>query len=229
MQVLGESVWPDVASASRPALVLPLGSTEQHGPHLPLDTDTRIAIAVAREVSVAIGGLLAPAVAYGASGEHESFPGTVSIGRDALAAVLVEYGRSASAWAGRVVIVNGHGGNIDAVQDAVGRLTSEGRDVTWVPCAPDPAAGLPVDAHAGRAETSLMLHLAPELVRVPAATAGAMAPIAQLLPRLREGGVRAVSPNGVLGDPAGASAEEGRALLDAMVAGALSRLARVAS
>lgn len=226
---LGTSAWPDLASGARTTLVLPVGSTEQHGPHLPLDTDTRVAVAVAEGVASALGGIVAPAIAYGASGEHEGFPGTVSIGREALSTLLVEYGRSASAWALRLVIVNGHGGNVDAVSDAVARLVYEGRDTSWVPCAPDPADGLPDDAHAGRAETSLMLHLAPALVRVDAARPGETAPIARLLPRLRESGVRAVAPNGVLGDPAGARAEEGARLLGAMVAAALRRLERHAS
>ena len=63
-----------------------------------------------------------------------------------------------------------------------------------------------------------MLAIAPERVRLEAAAAGATAPLSELMPRLVEGGVRAVSPNGVLGDPAGASADEGRALLEAEVA-----------
>ncbi|GAA3663133.1 mycofactocin biosynthesis peptidyl-dipeptidase MftE [Microbacterium marinilacus] len=227
---LGERAWPELAEReASPVVVLPVGSTEQHGPHLPLDTDTRIAVAVAERVAAALaerGGatLVAPAVAYGSSGEHEGFPGTVSIGRDALATLLLEYGRSASAWASRLVIVNGHGGNVEPVRDAVMRLRDEGRDAAWAPCAAAPADGLPADAHAGRAETSLLLHLAPGLVRGDAAEAGETAPLARILPGLREHGVRGVSPNGVLGDPSGASAEEGARLLDAIVHSALARL-----
>ena len=99
-----------------PALVIPIGSTEQHGPHLPLDTDTRIAAAVAREVAEHLADadhisrwMHAPPIGYGASGEHESFPGTVSIGNAALRLLLVEFGRSAAQWASRLVFVNGHG------------------------------------------------------------------------------------------------------------------------
>src|SRR5687768_15106948 len=103
---LARSVWPALPDG---ALVLvPVGSTEQHGPHLPLNTDSVIAEAVARlsVEQLAIGlpdrsVLLAPTLAYGASGEHADFPGTVSIGHEALRAVLVEIVRSVSPWAGR--------------------------------------------------------------------------------------------------------------------------------
>ena len=118
--------------------------------------------------------------------------------------MLVELGRSAGRWAGRLLVVNGHGGNLDALRAAVPLLRREGRDVAWFPC------GVPGgDAHAGRTETSLVLHVEPVAVRVDLAEPGEISPIAELLPRLRSGGVVAVSPNGVLGDPAGASAGEG--------------------
>ncbi|WP_460062985.1 mycofactocin biosynthesis peptidyl-dipeptidase MftE [Streptomyces sp. YKOK-I1] len=221
--VLADTVWPAVPSG---ALVLvPVGSTEQHGPHLPLDTDTVVAHAVARRTadSLAAGPygppLVAPPVAYGASGEHADFPGTASIGHEALRAVLVELTRSLTLWAGRVVFVNGHGGNTAPLDTALCLLRAEGHDVAWAGC--EMPGG---DAHAGRTETSLLLHLAPERVRFDAATAGDTRPLAALLPDLITHGVRAVSPSGVLGDPAGASAEEGRRTLDAMVAAIVRRI-----
>src|SRR3954449_12477260 len=198
MRSLAGAVWPDLTH--RPLLVVPLGSVEQHGHHLPLATDTVVACAVAEAAAGELdGALLAPALAYGASGEHEDFPGTVSLGTEALTGLLVEYGRSACRWAARVLLVNGHGGNLDALRTAGSLLRSEGRDVAWFPC------GIPGgDAHAGRTETSVMLHVEPGAVRA-ALAAGETAPIGQLLPRLRTEGVRAVSPDGVLGDPTGAS------------------------
>ncbi len=117
-------MWPDLAGA--PLLVVPLGSVEQHGHHLPLSTDTTVACAVAESAAHRLdGALLAPALAYGASGEHEGFPGTISLGTEALTGLLVEYGRSASRWAGRVLVVNGHGGNLDALAAAGGVLTAQ--------------------------------------------------------------------------------------------------------
>lgn len=212
-----DRTWPTAECA---LLVIPIGSTEQHGPHLPLGTDTAMAAAVggrlvahAREHGV--DALLAPALPYGASGEHAGFAGTASIGTEALATVLIELGRSVSDWARRVVVLTGHGGNVDALRRAIPTLRSEGRDAAWLACDPRPALPL-ADVHAGRTETSVMLRLAPELVRLDRAAAGDTRPAAEIIPELRARGVAAVSPTGVLGDPAGADADEGERLLTAM-------------
>lgn len=204
---LSDMPWPQLDDSVAHTVLVPVGSTEQHGPHLPLDTDTRIATAVAGAAAgqtVLVGAPLP----YGASGEHETFPGTVSIGTDALCTVLVELGRSACRWANRLVFVNGHGGNVAALTSAVALLRAEGRDVGWFGCAV--AGG---DGHAGRPETSMMLALAPQAVHMAEARPGNTAPLAELMPAMRAGSVRAVSENGVLGDPTGATAVEGEANL----------------
>ncbi len=210
---LSSSPWPAIPHPAA-GVVVPLGSTEQHGRHLPFDTDTAVATELARRLAAARPDLvLAPPLGYGASGEHEGFPGTLSIGCAALELALVELGRSAARWSTRFLLVNGHGGNLQPLDDAVRRLRSEGRDAAyWLPQVPG------ADAHAGRTETSLMLALRPAAVRAEYAVAGPTAPLGELMPRIRSGGIAAVSPAGVLGDPAGADAAEGRSLLAELAA-----------
>jgi mycofactocin system creatininase family protein len=216
--MLAEAAWPDMVEAE--LVLVPVGSLEQHGPHLPLDTDTVIAEAVTRGVAARLpGAWIAPALSYGASGEHQAFAGTSSIGTEALRQVLVELVRSMRTWASRVVLVNAHGGNAAALASAVGQLVAEEHDVIWVACATEEA-----DPHGGFTETSLMLHLRPGSVRGDRAAPGNTAPFAEILPAMLRSGVRAVSANGVLGDPTGATAEEGRRVHDAMVAAVLARL-----
>lgn len=225
---LGAATSADLAYRPGRLLVLPLGSTEQHGPHLPLDTDTRIATAWAQAVADRLpGAVVAPALAYGSSGEHQSFPGTLSMGREALQHVLVELIRSATCSFDAVALLCGHAGNHQPVVDAVVALRREGHRVSahfphWQAGLWPPGA---IDAHAGRTETSLLMHLAPETVRVERAEPGASEPIEQLMDQLRRSGVAAVSDNGVLGDPSGASAAEGQRLLADLVSRTSAQLA----
>lgn len=210
---LDAHTWTDLPTRT-PLLLVPIGATEQHGPHLPLDTDTRIAVALAERAAARRGTLLAPALAYGASGEHEGFSGTISLGNEALVRLLIEYGRSAHRWAARLLLVNGHGGNVSALAAAVTRLREEGRDTAW--WTPVIEAG---DAHAGRTETAMMAHLHPELVRWGRLAPGRIEPLAELWPELRAGGVAAVSDSGVLGDPVGAGPDEGARLVAELTEG----------
>ena len=220
---LGQQRWPAL-DPDQSLLLVPVGSVEQHGPHLPLATDAMIANAVTRaaaerlaETGTAV--LVAPSVNYGASGEHEGFPGTISIGHEALFLLLTEFGRSATRWANGVIFVNGHGGNTATLTKVVDLLRYEGRAVAWT------SMDLPdADAHAGDTETSLLRHLAPWAVRVDLMAPGATEPVAELMPRLRAGGVRSVSESGVLGDPTTSSAERGRHLFDRLVTALVSEL-----
>ncbi|WP_116995939.1 mycofactocin biosynthesis peptidyl-dipeptidase MftE [Desertimonas flava] len=198
----------DVASRP-PVLAIPVGSCEQHGPHLPLGTDTMIAEALAERLAERIPEILVgPTITVSASGEHAGFPGTLSLGTEVTTMVLIELARSAD-WAAGLVLVNGHGGNAAAVQRAVATIEAEGRRVvSWWP---QIAGG---DAHAGTVETSLMLALRPELVVTDRLEMGNTESLAALAPQLRAGGVAAVSANGVLGDPRDATLSAGTSLLD---------------
>ena len=129
MRPLGDHTSAEVPS-EQAVLVVPVGSTEQHGPHLPLSTDTEIAVALAGRLAELRSGAtsapvrwsVAPAVPYGSSGEHDGFPGTISIGQEAIELLIVELARSASATFTRIVFVSAHGGNAEPLRRAMGRL-----------------------------------------------------------------------------------------------------------
>lgn len=209
---LSELTWTEIAGkAARSLLAVPVGSTEQHGPHLPLGTDTEIASELCRRLaSQRADVVIGPALCCTASGEHSGFPGTLSIGNRVLRDVLVEVGRSADAFGG-ILFVSAHGGNVGALRNAVEVLGGESRNARgWSAPAPPGA-----DAHAGRVETSVMMAIRPDLVRsVPPAADGCDLGLAEVIGVLRRSGVRSVSANGVLGNPAGSSAELGGDILE---------------
>ena len=205
-----------------PILVLPIGAHEQHGHHLPVDTDTRIATAIAQLAIVHCQSddyVLAPSLPISASDEHHGFDGTLSAGTHATTNFLVAVCRSAT-WCRGVVLVNGHGGNADTLIDV--RHALENENITHAIWSVTGAAI--TDTHAGHFETSIMLHLFPELVRLHSAKAGNTTPLDQLMPIMRQQGVRAVSQTGILGDPTTASAEQGLVLVEQNVSSLISRL-----
>lgn len=214
MSLLSDLTWPEVRHRAEAGatLVIPLGSTEQHGPHLPVSTDADLALALAlaldgRRRDIVVG----PMISYGSSGEHAGFPGTLSIGQEALELLLLELGRSAAMTFAHLLLVSTHGGNAEPVHRAVDRLRAESRDLlAWSP-------RIRGDAHAGHTETSLLLFLRNDHVLMDFAVAGDTRPIRELMPILRERPIQAVSPNGVLGDPTGASALLGAAMFRELV------------
>ena len=196
-----------------PIVLLALGSWEQHGAHLPFDTDTVIIESV---VDAAIRSVdpentqfsVVPTIGVTASDEHNGFAGTLSIGTNALSDAVVSIARSAS-WARGICIVNGHGGNSDALKLVHSALDYENiRHSIW---------SLPyyegADMHAGHTETSLMLHLAPDTVRMDLAEVGAVGDSEMLIERMRACGIKEVSSNGVVGDPTNATAAHGATML----------------
>lgn len=210
---------------SRLGLLVPLGATEQHGPHMAFGVDTAIAKRLCCEAASQhdFSWAVAPAVSITASGEHQDFPGTLSIGTHALKTVLVELVRSADFFS-PVVLVNAHGGNYQAVAQAVEQLKAESRDcwqyhVSWAPHSTG-------DAHAGHSETSLMLAIDTQMVDMGRAEAGRSEPIGQLMPDLKKHGVAVVSPNGVLGDPRQANRTAGEAIFNQALSQLLELLAR---
>ena len=195
-------------------VLLTLGSWEQHGPHLPFDTDTIIINSVVTQAMHdsqinANEFMIAPTVAISASDEHAGFPGTLSTGTEALVQSVVAICRSAS-WSLGVCIVNGHGGNTDALARISSALTHE--KIThsiWSLPSYDGA-----DMHAGHTETSVMLHVAPDKVQTDRIERGTVGDSSALVAQMRTSGVAGVSDNGVLGDPTTATKEHGFAVMN---------------
>ena len=225
---LAEATWTDVRDSTAGLAVLPVGSTEQHGPHAPLGTDAVHAEDVAAAGAERHGAsvVVAPTVPVGVSEEHRAFDGTLWVSPDTLRAYVRETVASlASHGLDRVVVVNGHGGNVAALREATARLTRDGTayavPFTWFD-AVDPAdlAGEPVAmGHGGPVETALLRHTHPDLVHEDrterARDEGA--------PRWGEwvAGVNLAydseefTASGAVGDPTAGPAAMGEALLDA--------------
>lgn len=228
--------WPEVADAVAhgvTTVILPLGATEQHGAHLPLGTDTFRAEALAERLGAGLpDALLAPTVPLGCSDEHQGFSGLLSLGHETLAAVIVDCARSMAGWGvRRLVVLSAHGGNGEALERATARLTAELPALSVVvvgsgTCIPETILalarmdGVPADAvglHAGEGETSEMLALRPDLVRMERAEVGHRGGGETLVRRLREQGLLPVTPTGVLGDGRLADADRGARYLAAEI------------
>lgn len=228
---LGSLTWTELAARERPVrLLVPVGSIEQHGPHLPLDTDCVIAMALAQAAAEQRpdDSLVGPMVALSSAGEHQGFPGTLSIGQVATVDTLIELGRSAIVedvpWCSGLVFVVGHGGAAESVARAVARLRAESRPCEcWFPTDPDG------DAHAGRTETSVMMALAPESLRRSAAEPGYVESLGWVREELVTSGLKAVTDNGVLGDPTTADLDYGRALIRRWADEVVERIDRLPS
>jgi creatinine amidohydrolase len=229
---LARLTWPELGGllegGARTALV-PLGSTEQHGPHLPFATDTRVADALAERLCRRLpGAVRLPALPFGCASEHLAFPGTVSLREETLAAVLEDAVASLDRHGFEAIFVfSAHGGNAEALRRVEGRLARAARRARVVVFADagavaatlhGAAARLGVDAsaaghHAGEVETSILLALAPADVRRECAEAGLLdprEPASVFYPDLR-----ANAPSGVVGDPRGADPGRAGAYLDA--------------
>lgn len=210
--------------ASSGIAVLPIGSFEQHGDHLPLATDTMIASAVAQGVADAHGLLLLPPITISCSHEHSAWPGTVSISAATLTLIVEDIRRSLELnGVDRLVLVNGHGGNY-VLSNIVQQSNSEsksprmalypGRDEwTNARTAASISTTNSEDMHAGELETSILLGIAPEVVRDSYRDADHAA---DHRPHLLVIGVRGYSESGVIGKPSLATPEKGLAVLDSL-------------
>jgi creatinine amidohydrolase len=232
-----EQAWPTLldlaAQGDGEVGLVPVGATEQHGPHLPTGTDTIIATTVCDLASELTGAPVLPAIPVACSYGHGTImPGTLSLTPSLLAAVAIQYAEwAATSGLTRLIFVNAHFGNAASLGTATDHLRLYRPDlrvaaVDWWSLDPEVAHDTTVDGddvHAGRAETSIMLHIAPHLVDLgKASTADDPDRTQGLVFRYT---APALSTNGVTGRPSDASPEFGSRLLDRTVT-ALAELIR---
>jgi mycofactocin system creatininase family protein len=234
--LLGELTWPEAQRRLREVdiALLPVGAIEQHGPHLPLDTDAFDADHMARRVAEACSDpkpLVLPLIPYGVSYHHDDFPGTISVGNEALSKMVYDVGMSCARHGiTKLVIVNGHGGNTPTLQFAAQLINRNANIFTAVDTGETSDVDLaelcetPNDVHAGEIETSTSLAVRPDLVRMDRAEPFVPDFSNQYLDFSARRSVEwyartlKISPSGVLGDPTVASAEKGRRMWKIMVA-----------
>jgi creatinine amidohydrolase len=230
----------DVARlASRNAIVIvPIGATEQHGPHLPVQVDfrlaTEVALRAAQIMSKSHPALVTPTIPFGMSEHHMSLNGTITLDYPTMAAVLDCTCRSVlRSGFKRIFILNGHGGNTDGITTFITEFTAKNRvplagGTYWNIAAGEIAAILERQTallHACEAETSMMMALVPELIDADALPQirGDLVPGLSAIPGVNAGVYRwrqlsSRSLNGVIGEAGAASAEKGRRLLEAIPA-----------
>ena len=246
---LERMTWPEVRAAldaGRTTVVFACGAVEQHGPHLPLFTDAEHGSELSRRVAIALGdALVAPTVRVGCSEHHMAFPGTISLEESTFAAVLRDYVRSLARHGfRRICVIPSHGGNFAPVARALPVLREAAGEHAhvvaftdlaavidaWVGVAGELGIAERVVGHADVAESSVMLALHPDLVHTEAAEAGHPGPLTpELAQRLFTHGMRAIAPNGILGDARGLSAELGERCIAELVAVLVAYFRREAS
>jgi creatinine amidohydrolase/Fe(II)-dependent formamide hydrolase-like protein len=233
--LLAEMTWPEAEKRFQEVDValLPVGAIEQHGLHLPLDTDAFDADHLARRVAEACTDpkpLVLPLIPYGVSYHHDDFPGTINVGNEALSKMVYDVGMAcARNGITKLVIVNGHGGNTPTLQFAAQLINRDAHIFTTVDTGETSDVDLaeicetPNDVHAGEIETSTSLAVRPDLVQMDRAESF----VPEFSSRYLDFSARRsvewyartlkISPSGVLGDPTCASAEKGRRMWQIMV------------
>jgi creatinine amidohydrolase/Fe(II)-dependent formamide hydrolase-like protein len=205
--------------------VIAFGATEQHGPHMALSTDRILGEEMTRRVAEALDAFAAPAVPFGCSSHHLAFPGTISIEDATFHAIVADVVSSLAAGGfRRIVLLPSHGGNFAPLAAAVEKLKiPDGvridaiTDIAVLAGIPQRGAtehGVPLGEgglHAGEWETSMMLAIHPELVHMDRREPGYTGDPAEAIGALFSQGVDSLAPNGVIGDPAQASAKHGEA------------------
>jgi creatinine amidohydrolase len=231
---MAEMTWPDIKSAIEQgytSVIIAVGSTEQHGPHLPTMTDTRIGDELAHRVAIKLGYTLqAETIAVGCSSHHFGFPGTLSLKDETLKMIILDYIDSlVRSGFKKIVFIPMHGGNFPTVKETLkeAQIAHQGIEIIGLTdltklfdCLISGSAefGIKADesgSHAGESETSIMMALEKNLVIKDRFAPGDVGLASEKeLEIMREQGMQALTKNGVLGDPRKASADKGEIYLD---------------
>jgi creatinine amidohydrolase len=232
--------WPDLrellsdrARGHQVGLV-PVGAIEQHGPHLPVGTDTIVATALCDRVAAVAGCLTLPAIPLGVSYGHGTvLPGTLSLSPELLVATVHQYARwAALSGLDRLLFVNAHFGNVGSLSVATDHIRLSAPQlrvglIHWWSATPDVLAAVTedgADIHANRAETSVMLALAPDLVHLERMAQGDDPDrTGELVFRYT---APALTTNGVTGRPSLASANHGSEIVASVVTAIVDRVDR---
>jgi creatinine amidohydrolase/Fe(II)-dependent formamide hydrolase-like protein len=232
----GELTWPEAEERFKKVdiAILPVGAIEQHGPHLPLDTDAFDADYLARRVAEACSEpkpLVLPMIPFGVSYHHDDFKGTISVSNDALSKIIYDIGMSlARNGIKKMLIINGHGDNAPTLRYAAQMINRDAKIFTCVDTGEtsdvdlDKLISTPNDVHAGETETSTSLATRPHLVKMEQAKAMIPQFTSRYLNFSSTRGVpwyahtKRISENGVMGDPTKATAEKGEKMWEIMIA-----------
>jgi creatinine amidohydrolase/Fe(II)-dependent formamide hydrolase-like protein len=233
--LLSELTWPEAQRRLKEVdiALLPVGATEQHGPHLPLETDAFDADYLARQVAAQCSDpkpLVLPLISYGVSYHHEDFPGTLSVSPDTLSRLVYDVGMSAVKHGiTKLVVINGHAGNTPALKFAAQMVNRDAHVFTCVESGETSDTDIlavtetPNDVHAGEVETSTSLATRPHLVK--------MSEVEKFVPEFSSrfldfsskrsvewyARTAKISASGVLGDPTRASREKGEKIWSIMI------------
>jgi creatinine amidohydrolase len=228
MKLLEEMSWPEIAAGQKATqtVILPVGATEEHGPHLPTMTDTIQAMEVARSVAKERHVFLAPPLHYGVCRSTRGFPGTITVGHDALRAFAKDLLLSfVDSGFSRVLILTGHAGgqHMAALEEACQNAVEE-RDfrvslVSLFDLIDFSTVETPHDGHAGEVETALMMNIRPDLVKGKPKEHFPKRPQFLVMKD-----VRSLMGNGIMGNPEPATPEKGKQFFRMAVAGVIGAL-----
>ena len=230
---LDRMTWPEIKAEiqkGRDTVVVPFGSTEQHGRHLPLGTDAVLGDEIGWRLAGRLNAFLAPTVRFGCSEHHLAFNGTISLGAETFGRIVTDVVASLSIHGfRRIVLLTTHGGNFKPLAEAVAKIEPVGGVRIYaftdlmglVGAAAESSRSLGVDAaksgaHSGEWETSLMLALRPDQVKMDRATVGFMGELSEITSKVFDG-IHNLDQNGVLGDPRPATAAAGEKYFEEIV------------